>query len=295
MNVLLNHYDTLISNPIPKELEVDWALKVTKYQRRIYSQGGQDGTLMYILKHIGATNKKYVEFGFSSNDMTSGTGPNTRLLWESRAYGWEGLLLDSFYENPEINLHKVWITPDTIVHELRSRGVENGTDYISIDMDSADCFVAERVACELQPRILSVEYNSNYPLEATIANIGEGYKWNNDRLYGCGLGVHYLIAEKCGYSIVDVVRRLDVFMVRNDVLYKTPTVTYSIEHWRPFTRQTMHFAGRRDEEELYLCDYKIYMETRNLDTCMGNRVTEQLERLEFDLHRQWLGLDLFFY
>jgi hypothetical protein len=263
-------------------LDEDWALKVTQHQRKVYSQGAQDGSLEYIFRHIGVTNKKYVEFGFSNNDMEGGTGPNTRLL---SAQGWSGVLLDGSHENPAINLSKLWILPETIVAELRKRGVENGTDYISIDMDSSDCFVMERVACELQPRVMTVEYNSNYPFEATIANVGKDYMWKDDRFYGCGIGVHGLIAEKCGYTIVDVIARLDVVLVRNDIFRDTKV--HPMSHWKSFASLPFHYATRLEEQDKFLCDYSIYMKTRDLKTCMGKPVRDQLKRLNYDLKDYW--------
>lgn len=130
--------------------EADWAMDVTRHQKKIESQGGQDGSLEYVFSKIGTTNKFYVEFGFSNNVMEGGTGANTFNLYRN---GWTGLLLDGGYANPKINLQKLWIKPETIVQELRSRGVPQGTDYVSVDIDSADCFVFREIACELQPRV----------------------------------------------------------------------------------------------------------------------------------------------
>lgn len=273
------------SGPVPlRGRDADWALRVHDHQHSVYSQGKQDGALQYIFHHIGATNRLFVEFGFSNPTMEGGTGPNTRLLWEQ---GWKGWLFDGTYENPDIRLAKLWILPETIVGELWQRGVPNGTDYISIDIDSADCFVMEKVACEMQPRVLTVEYNCNYPLEATIANIGKEYRWSGaDRAYGCGLGVHSLIAKKCGYVIVDVVRCLDVVLVRADLA--GDTAVYPLEHWRPMT--TIPFHPNRHEETTYdrfLCEYPMYMRTGRLADCVGAPARQQLAALNYHFTDGW--------
>lgn len=269
---------TLPPNASP---EKDWALNVTKHQRRVYSQRSQDGSLQYIFKNIGTLNRKFVEFGFSSNSMEVGTGPNTRLLWSQ---GWTGLLLDGSHENATINLQKLWIEPDTVVRELRKRGVTESTDYISVDFDSADCFAMEAIACELRPRVLTVEYNSNWPLEATIAHIGgKDYNWerDGDRLFGCGLGTHALIAQRCGYTIVDVIARLDNVMVRNDLLINTQV--YPVENWRRYTKLPVHKPTRLQDQDKYLCDYRVYLETRIIADCIGEPVRQLLKRLNFSL------------
>jgi len=86
--------------------ENDWGLDVSSHQQSIHSQGGQDGSLDFIFRSIGTTNKFYVEFGFSNDKMEGGTGANTFNLYQK---GWKGLLLDGAHENPEINLQKLWI------------------------------------------------------------------------------------------------------------------------------------------------------------------------------------------
>jgi hypothetical protein len=265
--------------------ETNWGLRVSDYQYSVYSQGGQDGSLAYIFENIGTTNKKYVEFGFNADDLKGSEimgQPNTRLL---RQKGWSGLLLDGGHENPRFNLQKLWIEAETIVEELRKRGVENGTDYISVDIDSADCFVMERIACELQPRVMSIEYNSNYPLEATIANIGGDYLWDGDRLYGCSLGAQALIAQHCGYTIVDVVTRLDVIIVRNDLL--TLTRTHPVERWRSSAGRPFHHARHEEKQDKYLCDYSLYLHDHNLTKCMGTPVREQLNKLNYNMSDYW--------
>lgn len=135
-----------------EELHKNWALYVTQHQKSIRSQGGQDGSIEWIFNNIGTTNRFYVEFGFSNDRMEGGTGPNTYYLYEQN---WTGLLLDGTYENANINLTKLWVTPESIVDDLVALGVKNNTDFISVDIDSADCFVFKEIACKLMPRVVS--------------------------------------------------------------------------------------------------------------------------------------------
>lgn len=131
-----------------------------------------------------------------------------------------------------------------------------------------------------------MEYNSNLPLESTLANMGGDYMWNHfDRIYGCALGAHVLIAEECGYSIVDVVPKLDVVLVRKDLL--TGTRVPNVEHWRRFTQLPIHFPSRANEAPKYMCAYEIYQKTRDFATCSGKAVEEQMERLGISFWTGW--------
>lgn len=258
--------------------KTNWALECDAHSKKITSQGGQDGILEWIFENIGTTDKTYVEFGFNTLTWDGGSGPNTRNLHELR---WTGLLLDGSLENPDINLQKLWIKQDTIVNDLYLKGISDGIDYISVDIDSADCFVFREIACKMRPRVMTIEYNSNYPLEATIANIGGDYFWRGDRLYGCSLGTHALIAEECGYSIVAVVHHLDVFVVRNDLLINTDVPPLS--KWAFETNQKVHSSGRQEDIPKYLCDYSIWVKTMDYATCTGQAVLDAFTRNKINL------------
>ena len=85
---------------------------------------------MAILRQLGATNQQYVEIGFNNDHWV--TGSNTYML--NREYGWQGLLLDAEFENPGINLHKHFVTPETVLELLARYGVPHNPDYISVDI-----------------------------------------------------------------------------------------------------------------------------------------------------------------
>ena len=59
-------------------------------ESKLYSQNNEDGVIEYIFDNIGTTDKYYVEFG-----TENGVEINTRKLYEY--YGWDGLLIDGFF------------------------------------------------------------------------------------------------------------------------------------------------------------------------------------------------------
>lgn len=62
--------------------------------------------------------------------------------------GWnvkESLLLDGSYEDPEINLRRVMFWPDNILELLTRFGVRREFDLLSVDMDSYDWWMLERI------------------------------------------------------------------------------------------------------------------------------------------------------
>lgn len=89
-------------------------------------QYGEDGVIFHILRNIGATDRYYVEFGTQNGSET-----NTRALRE--LLGWTGLLMDGGFQDARINLHKEWISPETINQLFEKHKVPKGSfDLLSI-------------------------------------------------------------------------------------------------------------------------------------------------------------------
>ena len=129
------------------------------------SQGGQEARLHQIFATIGVLNKSYVEFGYQGRSTS-----NTFALWKE---GWNGLLLDgdprwaSKSDGGETNIHRVKVTSRSIVRLFRRYDVPLEVDYVSIDIDSFDLWVLRALlGSEYRPRVLTVEYNSNFPWDA---------------------------------------------------------------------------------------------------------------------------------
>ena len=84
--------------------------------------------------------------------------------------GWTPALFDAEYKNPHINLHKKVLTPDNIGQAFQEAGIPIDVDYVSIDVESIDVWLFHGfMVSGYPPRVVSVEYNSNFPLDIHIA------------------------------------------------------------------------------------------------------------------------------
>lgn len=216
----------------------NWPIFVSDKQRKVYSMRGQDGTLEFIFANIGVANSPgfFVEFGFSSDKDYSGS--NTFFLKQS--YGWTGLLMDGGNFNSSMNLRREYITQFNIIDLFIKYKVPREPDYVSIDLDSCDIWIFESIISNPKlytPRVVSVEYNAQYPLKSTIAWPQNcSLQWDRkSNLFGSSLGALKLVGDKYGYTLVDVVKKCDAFFVRTDLLgeEKRP----SFEKWELFTKK----------------------------------------------------------
>lgn len=244
----------------------NWMWKLSHFEDSFRSQGGQDGVLKEILQHIGTTNKYFVELGFNSPSYTEGS--NSYYLYEN---GWTGLILDKSYENLEINLHKEFITPENIVSLLEKYSVPHEPDYFSIDIDSQDLWVLRAMlnkASLYRPRVISLEYNANFPLAATVTlpptnNITDSVGWDGfDNLYGASAGAIKLVANAAGYEVLHMLGLFDMFLVRRDLLdgaCPPPFASFAKKNYR-----MVHFCVTQPTRQNLWVELKTYLRTGDL-------------------------------
>jgi len=172
--------------------------------RKVFSQNDEDGAIEDVFKHIGTTNKVYVEFGVENCVQC-----NTRYLREKR--GWaakRSLLMDGGNENSAINLRKVIFWPDNILGLFRKFNVEKKFDFLSVDTDSYDFFMTEAILKGgYQPRVIMAEYNANFELDEAKsimppAEKGNWKRWDGTTYHGWSMLAMKYLMERFNYSLV---------------------------------------------------------------------------------------------
>jgi len=184
-----------------------------------FSQGNQDGVMrsLFSPKYLGTTNKGFVEFGFPDTTFDTSYG-NGRQLISDMGFHPE-LLLDGSFENPDIKLHKQFVTAKNIVGVFEKYNVSKESDYVSVDIDSCDIWLFMAITKKFRPRVVTVEYNSNYGIDSYQAmGCKFDYTWKGTNLYGASLSAIYLAAQRSEYTMVYASPTLDTFMVRNDLI-----------------------------------------------------------------------------
>lgn len=227
------------------------------------SQGGQDGILAEIFRHVAPVNtpRFAVEFGFNADSFDGGSGANVARL--VRDEGWRALLLDSGHENPAINLHREFLTAANIVDVFRRHGVPECPDYVSIDLDSTDLWIFRALLPHYRPPVYSVEYNAHFPLGASITFPDDpAERWQVDRGYGASLSALVAVAAEQGYSLVAVEPRLDAFFVRDDLLDDgSGSLVPPLERWRDVTGMYVHAPLRDPARAAIFLDYAVWRDS----------------------------------
>lgn len=144
----------------------------------IWSQNGEDGILLNLFSRIGATSRRFLEFG-------CGTGLECNSANLALGFGWSGLLLDAnpthvtkartFFDDhlgphrERVSVRCGFVTPDNINELIENASSAQGDlDLLSIDVDSIDYWIWEAVADRFRPRLVVCEYNASFGPERSV-------------------------------------------------------------------------------------------------------------------------------
>ncbi|NEQ67493.1 MAG: FkbM family methyltransferase [Symploca sp. SIO2D2] len=201
---------------------------INQFERRLYSQNGEDGIINAIFTKIGLTNQFFVEFG-----VGNGTECNTRYLREQK--NWTGLMIDG-QENPPANVQREFVTAENIQDLFAKYNVPQEFDLLSIDLDFNDFWVWKAIK-DYKPRVVIIEYNSTIPFaESKVVNYDSQGTWDGTNFFGASLAAMIQLGKAKGYTLVGCDNRgINAFFVADDLisghfdlppqeqLYRTPT------------------------------------------------------------------------
>jgi hypothetical protein len=230
-----------------------------------HSQGDQDAVLasLFSPEALGTTNKKFVEFGFPDDGLDTSYG-NGRNLVETMGFQPQ-LLMDGAHENSDINLHKRFVTAENVVALFDEFQVPLDADYVSVDIDSCDVWVAHAILEKYRPRVMTVEYNANHAfgdytaLRCADPQADGAYYWQGDNIFGASMSAIALAAQHRNYSVIYVTERLDVFLVPNELL--CPGTVPPLDAFKPTTSLRHHgeYSGQFGPKDEVLTNFSDWL------------------------------------
>ena len=199
---------------------------INKYETKLNSQNGEDGIINYIFYVIKPKTRIFVEFGFGMIENNS-----INLIIN---HDFEGLYIDGNTERciksnmlykqiTKKNIHflNAFITKRNI-NTLINKHYKGEIDFLSIDIDGNDCHVLDKIRC-VNPRVICIEFCSSIgPYRSVTVKYKADFIRHNEHPSGMYCGGSLLgttnVMKKKGYSLVGIVKGLNAFYVRNDIL-----------------------------------------------------------------------------
>lgn len=188
-------------------------VNLAEFEKKTFSQNGEDGVLKAIFDMVGETNRYYVEFGAGNGDEC-----NTRHLREY--FNWSGLLMDAGRENQNINLHREFITSQNINFLFQKYSVPKEFDLLSIDIDFNDWHIWHALDISYRPRVVVIEYNGSHPPDQDrVVRYDPNELWDGTDYYGASILALFRLGSHKGYSLVYAESKgVNLFFIRNDII-----------------------------------------------------------------------------
>lgn len=197
---------------------------LVRYERSVYSQGGEDGVIDEIFRRIGIESRTCVEIG-------SGPGNQNNTVY-FLLKGWKSWWFEGSPERAAIAKQQFsrlvgeeqltvtggYVTSSNIASLLSGAGVPLEPDLLSLDIDGNDVHVLERIG--IRPRVIVLEYNASFTPEVrwSVAD-KDDRTWNNDSEHGASLRRFCETANAAGYVLVGCsFGGLNAFFVRADLV-----------------------------------------------------------------------------
>jgi hypothetical protein len=236
------------------------------FERKVYSQFGEDGIIEEIFRRLGEGTRFTVEFG-----IEDGNECNSRYLIQDR--GWSALLMDGsakfvalaqeLYQDKPVVILERFVTVENIGSIFAEAGVPGEFDLLSIDVDGNDFWLWEQILKAHSPRVVVIEYNGRWvPPVEWVMPYDPTHEWDGSVYFGASLQSLANLGARGGYKLVGCSSMgLNAFFVRQDLIGDLfPTVDRSVKYhyaaprYRPLgfghpvnaRDDTSHIPGSRD-------------------------------------------------
>jgi hypothetical protein len=196
---------------------------LTRFERRVFSQNGEDGVVAEVLRRVGVAERWFVEFG-------AGTGHEGVCVALADVLGWSGLFLEGG-ETLARELHRkyraidrvrtahAFITAENVEELFAAAQVPAEPDVVSIDVDGNDWWIWRALTAH-RPRLVVIEYNGNLdPAALLVKPYDPTAEWDLSAWFGASLGAYEWLAATKGYTLVHTdLRGVNAFFLRDDLL-----------------------------------------------------------------------------
>jgi hypothetical protein len=198
--------------------------RLNRHEYQVHSQHGEDGSIAEIFRRIGVKDRTFVEVG-----VGDGLENNTAYLLFQ---GWKGCWVEGGAESSRairdnlgrrlsdgsLKLIEMFVTMENIAPALKSAGVPDEIDLMSLDIDRNTFYIWSALS-HIRARVVVVEYNPKFPpsIDWKIKYDAEKW-WDGTFYYGASLKAYEVLGRQLGYRLVGCdFSGTNAFFVREDL------------------------------------------------------------------------------
>ena len=171
------------------------------------SNFSEEDIIRDLLGKIPLKHRFCVDIGAGDGESMSNSFFLFRSGWEGLAAEWDGArfarLAYRYAEYPGARLSRSRITPDNVLEILASYEVPREFGFLSLDIDSYDYYVLEKILSRHRPALICTEINEKIPppLKFTV-KWAPDHRWTFDHFYGQSLSMLEALANLNEYALV---------------------------------------------------------------------------------------------
>ena len=193
--------------------------ELTRHELGAFSQNGEDGVLVEILRRLGNTQGTFVEIGDSSHEA------NCVFLCD--VLSWGGAFVDAdpaeharlqrkYRHRPDVATVRAMVTAENVETLLRDAGSTDPT-VLSIDIDGNDYWVWEALTAPAPP-VVVIEHNASIDPRRPLVQAPTREAWDGSDHYGASLEALRRLGARKGYRLVHIeLTGNNVFFVRESL------------------------------------------------------------------------------
>jgi hypothetical protein len=214
------------------------------HARGYYSNFGEERISLEYLNALSIPVEQKYAVDIAAADGLGGS--NTYRLF---SLGYAGLAVEgdpgkfAFMSNlyrsfSQVFLMRVFITPENINEALLVARVPRNFAYLSLDIDSYDYFVLEKMLQNYEPAVICAEFNEKIPppLKFTI-KYDPTFSWDYSHCYGQSICKLFEFTQKFAYDLVSVEYN-NAFLVSR-----------KLNKWKPLSAEEAYKTGYLDKPD----------------------------------------------
>jgi hypothetical protein len=191
---------------------------LSAYEMRVFSQNGEDGVLLEIVRRLGSGSRRFLEIGAQAAEANC--------IALAVLLGWEGTFIEADPQRAEefrrshgahgrIAVVESFVTRENVNELLGSAPL----DVLSLDIDGNDYWVWEALD-SVAPRVVIVEYNAKLdPRRALVQPYDPQWVWRGDDAFGASRAAMVSLGGRKGYRLVHAeAAGVNLFFVREDLV-----------------------------------------------------------------------------
>ena len=179
------------------------------------------------------------------------------------SHNWSGLAVEvepmrflklafNYKDFSRTSLFRGRVSPVSTPPLLRAAGIREDFEIFNLDIDSFDYFLFDALLTDgFRPRIASVEFNPNFPLDVFFAeHFHEGALWDGSEFYGCSLSAWLELLLPYGYELAQIADNNAIFAMNLDgrIGVETRQLTLSKFMTRGLNKSAQAGAGSPPQE-----------------------------------------------